>query len=96
MKCSPPNEDHARRSRVPSPTHEGVGKVKEHSGNGKANNNNLDPTLDEHKAAGGHHEPARVPGDADAIGTAKTPPGKVGERGRGETDLTTPAAPIDI
>ena len=70
--------------------------MKENSGSGKATNNDLDPTLDEHKAAGGHREPTRVPGDADAIGTAQAPSGKVGERGRGETDANTPAAPIDL
>ena len=31
--------------------------MKENSGNGKATNNDRDPTLDEHKMAGGHHEP---------------------------------------
>ncbi|WP_375404424.1 hypothetical protein [uncultured Sphingomonas sp.] len=70
--------------------------MKENSGNGKATNNNLDPTLDEHKVAGGHHEPARIPGEDDAIGTAQKPSGKVGEGGRGEIDSTTPAAPIDL
>lgn len=72
--------------------------MKENSGNGKATNNNLDPTLDEHKAAGGHHEPARVPGDDDAIGR-KGEPGQQQSpsgRGRGETAPGTPAAPIDI
>lgn len=72
--------------------------MKEHSGNGKSNNNDLDPTLDEHKAAGGHREPARAPGEADAIGQ----PGEQGEklspsdRGRGETAPGTPAPPVDI
>ena len=70
--------------------------MKEHSGDGKANNNNLDPTLDEHRQAGGHREPVRVPGEDDSIGMGEAPHGKVGERARGETDSTTPAAPIDI
>lgn len=70
--------------------------MKENSGNGKANNNDRDPTLDEHKAAGGHHEPARVPGEDDSIGRAEHPSGKVGEGSRGETGPNTPAAPIDI
>lgn len=70
--------------------------MKENSGSGKATNNNLDPTLDENKAAGGHHEPARVPGEDDSIGRAEHPSGKVGEGSRGETGPNTPAAPIDI
>lgn len=70
--------------------------MKENSGNGKASNNDRDPTLDEHKAAGGHREPARVPGEADSIGRAEHPGGKVGEGSRGETGPNTPAAPIDI
>jgi hypothetical protein len=70
--------------------------MKEHSGNGKANNNDLDPTLDEHKMAGGHQEPTRVPGADDAIGRAEHPSGKVGEAARGETGPNTPAAPIDV
>ena len=62
--------------------------MKEHSGNGKANNNGRDPTLDEHQAEGGHREPARVPGEEDAIGK----PGEQDEqlspsaRGRGEAN----------
>ena len=70
--------------------------MKENSGNGKATNNDRDPTLDEHKPAGGPREPARVPGDDDSIGMPNGPSGKVGERARGETDSNTPAAPIDI
>lgn len=71
--------------------------MKEHSGNGKANNNGLDPTLDEHKMAGGHREPARVPGSEDPLGQPSEPGGKMrqAERGRGETGPNTPAAPID-
>ncbi|PAX08620.1 hypothetical protein [Sphingomonas lenta] len=72
--------------------------MKEHSGNGKANNNDLDPTLDEHKMAGGHREPTRVPGAEDRIGQPLEPGTKMrqAERGRGETGPNTPAAPIDI
>jgi hypothetical protein len=60
--------------------------MKEHSGNGKSTNNDRDPTLDEHQAAGGHHAPTKVPGDDDPLGQ----PGAPGEtlspssRGRGE------------
>lgn len=72
--------------------------MKEHSGNGKANNNNLDPTLDEHRQAGGHREPARVPGAEDPLGQPLEPGTKMrqAERGRGETGPNTKAAPIDI
>ena len=70
--------------------------MKEHSGNGKATNNNLDPTLDEHKMEGGRREPTRVPGDDDSIGRSERPGGKVGEGARGETGPNTRAAPIDI
>ena len=70
--------------------------MKENSGNGKATNNSLDPTLDEHRQAGGHREVTNTTADADSIGTEQAPHGKVGERGRGETDSTTPAAPVDI
>jgi hypothetical protein len=70
--------------------------MREHSGNGKSTNNDRDPTLDEHQAAGGHSEPAPVPGDQDSIGTAEAPTGKVGERGRGEAGPETPAAAVDL
>ena len=70
--------------------------MKEHSGNGKSNNNDLDPTLDEHRQAGGHREPTRVPGADDAIGRAEHPSGKVGEGSRGEVGPNSPAAPVDL
>ena len=72
--------------------------MKEHSGNGKSNNNNLDPTLDEHRQAGGHREPTRVPGSDDAIGQAGEPGGKMrqAERGRGEAGPNTSTSPIDV
>lgn len=72
--------------------------MKEHSGNGKSNNNDRDPTLDEHRAAGGHHAPAKVPGDEDSIGTPPEP----GEsqspsaRGRGEVAKGQSAKAIDV
>lgn len=72
--------------------------MKEHSGGDKSNNSNLDPTLDEHKAAGGHREPARVPGDEDSIGRKGEPGEQLSpsNRGRGEVSHGSPAAPIDV
>jgi len=72
--------------------------MKEHSGNGKANNNDRDPTLDEHAAEGGHREPVRVPGEADAIGQGGEPGETLSPsaRGRGEVGPGDPAAPVDV
>lgn len=60
--------------------------MKEHSGNGKSNNNNLDPTLDEHAAASGVLRDPKddnfdIGGNVNAVGGKASPSG----RGRGET-----------
>lgn len=72
--------------------------MKEHSGNGKATNNDRDPTLDEHRAEGGHQEPVRVPGEADAIGQPTDQHEKLSPsaRERGETSSADAAPPVDV
>lgn len=58
--------------------------MKEHSGNGKSNNNNLDPMLHEHTAGGVLHDPKN---DDFSIGGAVGADEKASpsNRGRGET-----------
>lgn len=73
--------------------------MRDNSGSGKSQNNDRNPTLEEHQKVGGH-TPARPPGGAEAAvgGNAR----QRGEdpspdnRRRGETAISDRAAPADV
>lgn len=73
--------------------------MRDNSGNGKSQNNNRNPTLDEHQEAGGHR-PARTPdGEKAAIGGNARQRGEdpsPDDRRRGETAINDRAAAVDI
>jgi hypothetical protein len=65
------------------------------SGSGKPTNNNLDPTLKEHEAEGGHRPAGRTPGDQAEIGPDADEDLSHDDRARGETSSADNAPPVD-
>ncbi len=73
--------------------------MRENSGKGKSTNNNLDPTLKEHEAEGGHRPPAKAPAGEAVIGANAKQRGEdpsPDDRERGETSIADAAADLDI
>ena len=72
--------------------------MRENSGKGESTNNNLDPTLKEHEAEGGHRPPSATPGEEAVIGANARRRGEdpsPGDRERGETSVADAAAEAD-
>ena len=72
--------------------------MRDHSGKGKSQNNNRNPTLDEHAEAGGHRPARPGPADQDDItGNARVrgEDPSPDDRRRGETASTDRAAPVE-
>lgn len=73
--------------------------MRDNSGSGKSNNNNRNPTLDEHQQAGGHrpaHPPdggkATIGGNARQRGEDPSPDNRL----RGETAINDRTPPVDV